>query len=410
MYNTHWWNQTNSRFLSSMEITGVVHFRPWCHYQLIVPCYLAFDVFVVWYGWTTSFNVVCGTYELRKSELFGCGIGGKTLKWINSFLCYRQQRVVANRAKSDWAPVLSGVPQGTVLGPLLFSLYINYISTDIDSEIRLFADDCVCYREIKDTEDALKLQKDIYQLGCWARKWGMRRQPAKCNMMQIIRKRIKKIHALYTLEGTGLENVESIKYLGVTITNDLRWNTHVSNICTKANRTLGFLRRNLNACPQEVKEAAYKGLVRPVLEYSGTVWDPSDVGLQNELEKVKNRAARFVTGNYNFETGSMTGIPEHLKWESLKKGRRDSRLILLYKGLKGKASIPTDDLIPLVRRCRNDHSMAYQISIANTDIYKCSFFPLTIRDWNALPDYLISSAEGAEHGVAKFTSLMRDRD
>ena len=110
--------------------------------------------------------------------------------------------------------------------------------------------------------------------------------------------------------------------------------THVSNICTKANRTLGFLRRNLYSCPQEVKEAAYKGLVRPVLEYSGSVWDPSGVGLQNELEKVQNRAARFVTGNYNFETGSMTGVLEHLKWESLKKRKGDSRLILLYKGLK----------------------------------------------------------------------------
>ena len=118
-------------------------------------------------------------------------------------------------------------------------------------------------------------------------------------LMQITRKRIKKIHASYTLEGTVLENVESIKYLGVTISNDLRWNTHVSNICTKANRTLGFLRQNLYFCPQEVKEAAYKGLVCPVLEYSGSVWDPSGEGLQNELEKVQNRAARFVTGNYN---------------------------------------------------------------------------------------------------------------
>ena len=74
---------------------------------------------------------------------------------------------------------------------------------------------------------------------------------------------------------------------------------------------------------------------------------------------------------------------------------RDSRLILLYKGLKGKASIPTDDLIPLVRRCRNHHSMAYQVHISNTGIYKYSFFPQTIRDWNALPDSLVS-AEGAE--------------
>ena len=87
-------------------------------------------------------------HELLKSKLFSYGIGGKTLKWIDSFLCFRQQRVVVNGVKSDWAPVLSSVPQGTVLGPLLFSLYINDISSDTESEIRLFADDCVCYREI----------------------------------------------------------------------------------------------------------------------------------------------------------------------------------------------------------------------------------------------------------------------
>ena len=130
-------------------------------------------------------------------------------------------------------------------------------------------------------------------------------------MMQITRKRIKKIHASYTLEGTVLKNVESIKYLGVTITDDLQWITLVSNICTKANQTLGFLRRNLYACPQEVKKAAYKGLVRPVLEYSGSVRDPSGVGLQNELEKVQNRAARFVAGNYNFERSRVISAPSH---------------------------------------------------------------------------------------------------
>ena len=141
-----------------------------------------------------------------------------------------------------------------------------------------------------------------------------------------------------------MENVDRIKYLGVVITNVLRWNTHVGNICTKANRTIGFLRRNISSCPRDVKEMAYKGLGRPVLEYASPVWNPSGKILQDELEKVQNRAARFVTGNYNFETGSMTKGLEQLKWESLNQRRKGSRLILFYKGLKGQASIPVDDL------------------------------------------------------------------
>ena len=104
-------------------------------------------------------------HELLKCKLHGYGISGKTLVWIDSFLCNRQQRVVVNGAKSQWAPVLSGVPQGTVLGPLLFCLYLNDIMVGIDSEIRLFADGCACYRQIDSSEDTSKLQKDIDQLG-----------------------------------------------------------------------------------------------------------------------------------------------------------------------------------------------------------------------------------------------------
>ena len=151
-----------------------------------------------------------------------------------------------------------------------------------------------------------------------------------------------------------------------------------------------------------------------ILNYHGLeqmVYFPGVV-LQEELESEQKRAARFVTGNYmyNYEIGSMTCILGQLKWESLKKRRKDNRLILLYKGLKGKASVPTDDLIPKTRRCRNQHSMAFQTPIANTDVYKGSFFPRTNRDWNALPDSLISFAEDAEDCVAKFTSLVRARD
>ena len=126
---------------------------------------------------------------------------------------------------------------------------------------------------------------------------------------------------------------------------------------------------------------------------------------------MQKRAARFVTRNYSYETGSMSGILEELKWETLQKRRKDNRLILMYKGLKGKARIPTDDLIPKNRRCRNQHSMVFQIPSASKDsYYKKSFFPQTIRDLNTLPDSLISSAELSDDCVSKFTSLVRARD
>ena len=124
------------------------------------------------------------------------------------------------------------------------------------------------------------------------------------------------------IKETVLDVVEKIKYLDVRITNDLKWNTRVSNILTKVNRTLGFLRRNLGACPLDVKESAYKELIRPILEYGSLVWDPQCILLQDELEKVQKRAARFVTGSYVYDTRSMTGILEKPRWESLKKKER----------------------------------------------------------------------------------------
>ncbi|CAC5410790.1 unnamed protein product [Mytilus coruscus] len=156
--------------------------------------------------------------------------------------------------------------------PILFLVHINDIAENVTSELRLFADDCVCYREIKNEDDCAELQKDIDTLGNWATNWGMRFQPIKCNMMTLSRK--KKITSFkYTLKNTELQFLTSIKYLGVNITNDLHWGKHTEEICNKSYRTLGLLKRNLSACPLEVKLQAYKGLIRPVLEYASTAWD-----------------------------------------------------------------------------------------------------------------------------------------
>ena len=150
--------------------------------------------------------------------------------------------------------------------------------------------------------------------------------------------------------------------------------------------------------------------MRPILEYASPVRDPHGKVIQEELEKVQNRTARFVTGNYNFETGSMTSILEQLGWKSLRKRHKGSKLILLFKGLKGRASTPCNDLQPPNRRSRNQHPMAFEVPYMRADIYRYSFFPDTIWDWNALPASIISSAESSEDPVARFPSLVRSRD
>jgi len=141
--------------------------------------------------------------------------------------------MVKNLIYDHLSNVLSGVPQGAVLGPILFLVHINDISENITSNIRVFADDCLCYREIDSLEDCDILQQDINKLSNWAQAWGMRFQHVKCNMMTLSRKNYS-IRFQYTLLDTPLEFFQSIKYLGVHISNNLTWNKHIEETCNKA--------------------------------------------------------------------------------------------------------------------------------------------------------------------------------
>ena len=145
--------------------------------------------------------------------------------------------------------VVSGVPQGTVLGPLLFLLHINDLPSVVSSKVRLFADDCLIYRNIKNKEDQIALQKDLNLLENWGNTWGMRFNAAKCNIMRVSRTRDPKLFN-YSLTGQVLEEVMDAKYLGVTLSNDLEWSKHIAIMTNKANSKLSFLRRNLKGCKQ----------------------------------------------------------------------------------------------------------------------------------------------------------------
>jgi myo-inositol-hexaphosphate 3-phosphohydrolase len=191
---------------------------------------------------------------------------------------------------------MSGVQKGSVLGSSLFLFYINDIPDGMTSTVRLFADDTIAYLTIKSNRDCTTLQNDLDKLSIWEQKWKMAFHPDKCNVLSITRNKTP-IKYSYTLHGHQLEHADKVKYLGVTIQSDLKWDSHINSITTKANRKRGFLRRNINISSTTVKEQAYKSLVRPSLEYACSVWDPYTKGKKPQLEQVQRMAARLLTAS-----------------------------------------------------------------------------------------------------------------
>ena len=328
-------------------------------------------------------------HEILLYKLHYYGIRGNTLRWIKGFLDNRSQSVVVNGSTSSTIPVSSGVPQGSVLGPLLFLIYINDLPESVQSsKVRLFADDTAIYLALSVASHSSVLQQDLNRLQQWETKWDMKFNPSKCQVIHIT-KRKTVIPTKYTLHNTILESVTSAKYLGITISNDLTWNTHINNITKKANQTLGFLRRNIKVHSEKLKATAYKTLVRPQLEYSSTVWSPHTATLIEQLEAIQRRAARWTKRDYS-RTSSVTDMMTTLNWRRLDQRRIDQRLTMLHNILHDRVAIPRPNcLIPSTRSSRTSHSQTFQQIHAKTDYYKFSFLPRTIIHWNSLPPDII---------------------
>ena len=231
-----------------------------------------------------AFDTVPHDKLLHKLDNYG--IRGDLYKWIASFLMSRTQNVVVDGETSIPCKVESGVPQGTVLGPLLFLCHINDLPQRVKSQIRLFADDCLIYRPVMSPTDQHILQSDLDSLKKWADEWGMKFNEIKCFTMSMHRKRTP-YEFRYSLNNHILDQVKDNPYLGVQISDNLRWTNHIVRITNKANSTLGIMRRNLKHCPMVIKEMAYTALVRPILEYGCVVWDPYQQKDINSLETVQ---------------------------------------------------------------------------------------------------------------------------
>ena len=245
-----------------------------------------------------AFDCVPHKRLLHKMESYG--VRGRTHTWITNFLTKRKQRVVVDGDHSQWVQVRSGVPQGTVLGPLLFLAYINDLPDNISSEVRLFADDCVLYRPIHNNSDVSGLQADLDTLTSWQNTWQMKFNAKKCFVLKLSHSRSTTSHT-YKLGQSTLEETNLYAYLGVHITKNLKWDDQINHSVSKAKRVLNLVRRNLHSCTTELKSTAYKTLVRPHLEYSCTVWDPHTNELTQKIEMVQHRAARFVCRDYDKE-------------------------------------------------------------------------------------------------------------
>ena len=337
------------------------------------------------------------------------GIRGNILEWISQWLTSRNQSVVVDGETSYPVHVKSGVPQGTVLGPLMFLIYINDITDQISNgtSIRLFADDCLLYRIIKSPSDADMLQKDLSSLVEWTDKWQMSFNSSKCKTLRITKKRSPITHT-YTMASDPLETVQHHPYLGIELAHNhdnLKWHEHISNITVKANRSLWFLRRNLWRCPSSIKQQMYYTLVRPLLEYGSMIWDPYTQSDIQKLETIQRRAARFCTNNYKRTQGTVTNILSKLNWPTLQQRRTVARLVTMYKIQHHEVTIPVPHYIQRQqgKSTRYYHHMKFRVMGPSSNTYKFSFFPRTIPEWNDLPHALLDCSKQSlfKSGVSK---------
>ncbi|KAI8512059.1 hypothetical protein Bbelb_111590 [Branchiostoma belcheri] len=316
-----------------------------------------------------AFDKVPHLRLIHKLQFYG--ITGKALVWIQNFLQGRSQTVVLDGERSDPVPVTSGVPQGTVLGPILFLAYINDLPKyAAHAKVRLFADDCILQMSIKEEDDCKRLQHDIDSICSWEKEWLMAFNPSKCEVMTVPSSR-NPITFPYSLHDHVLTKVSTTKYLGVSISSNLTWGRHVDLVTAKANRTLGMLRRCLRISSNAAKERAYMALVRPSLEYGCSVWDPHTKDQVSRVEMVQRRAARFVCSDYR-RTSSVSSMLQNLGWQSLEVRRKIAR-----QPSRGS------DLPPAFGRRAIRRAVGLAIA-SRTNFYRLSFFPRTIREWNEL--------------------------
>ena len=350
------------------------------------------DVCAVFFDFCKAFDTV--PHEPLMKKIYSLNLDEHICRWISNYLANRQQVVRVNGAESSEAVVLSGVPQGSVLGPLLFLIYIDDLPSVVQSllsEVNLFADDILLYHIITTPADYELLQRAILMIEEWSVANSLSFNTAKCKYMIISRKNSPLIppHSLVLL-GSPMEKVDCYKYLGLLITKNLTWSTHITSICSKAKKILGLIyRRFYTSSNQEAIKQLYISLVRPHLDYACQVWDPHLAKDKKILEDVQRFGCKLAAHQWD---SSYQELLQLFELQTLEERRLHLKLGLMFKIIHNLCYFPN---IPAFRATtpglRNNHPSQFDIPFARTNAYKASFFPDSMAAWNLLSNECVTA-------------------
>ena len=340
---------------------------------------------VIYLDFSKAFDKVPHQRLLEKFRAHS--IDGKVLKWIEDWLSGRTQRTVLNGAASDWSPVTSGVPQGSVLGPLAFIIFINDLDahTLLISIMNKFADDTKCGNVIRNPSDVTTLQQCLDDLVDWADKWGMAFNVKKCKVMHVGRANPR---STYTMNGINLTTTEAERDIGVKVHCTLRPSQQCKEAAQRGNAVLGQISRSFHYRDRRTFIQIYKQYVRPHLEFAVPAWSPWTVADIHVLERVQQRAVKMVSG---LQSTTYEGRLSELKLLSLADRRTQYDLIQTFKIIHGIDDVNANIWFELVgenpaRLTRNtSHPLNITSKNPRNEIRKNFFSNRVIEKWNMLP-------------------------
>ena len=237
-------------------------------------------------------------------KLWKIGIVGSLWRWFQEYLSNRYQHVCINNSKSSTLPVVSGVPQGSLLGPLLFLVYINDLSSSLNhTSSFLFADDTKCLRPICSPHDCILLQSDLDALSTWSTNWKLNFNESKCSLLSVTSSRASTtpndLHHQYLINELPISATDKQRDLGIIISSDLSWSYHISKIVSKAYKILSLLRRTFcSSNDTTTKKRLYISLVRSQLMYGSQIWRPLLVKDMKPIESLQRRATKYILNDF----------------------------------------------------------------------------------------------------------------